>query len=261
MIIAQRQSRLRELLAQRRILPLEALSRELDVSQSTVRRDVEALELQGLVQRTHGGVIWTGDRIVPGMAPTRAYAFNQRMEVQQDVKRRIARAAAALVPTGQTILLDGGTTTFHLAEELRGLSVQIVTNSLPIANLFMDDDNVELIITGGLMYPRYGVMLGPAAENFLSTIHASRMFFSSAGIFEGTLYNQNLLLVTAEKRMMDQSQQVVLLADSEKFGQQALAMLCNLSEVDVVVSDSGLSADHRKAVADAGCELIIAEDK
>lgn len=258
MLIAQRQSRLRELLAQRRILPLEAISRELDVSQSTVRRDVEALELQGLVQLTHGGVIWTGDRAGPGQ--TRAYAFNQRIGVQVDAKRRIARAAAALVPTGQTILLDGGTTTFHLAEQLHGRSLQLITNSLPIANLFMDDDNVELIITGGLMYPRYGVMLGPAAENFISTIHASRMFFSSAGIFNGALYNQNLLLVAAEKRMMEQSQQVVLLADSEKFGQQALARLCDLSEVDVVVSDSGLSPEHRRAIADAGCELILAED-
>jgi DeoR family fructose operon transcriptional repressor len=258
MLIAQRQSRLRELLAQRRILPLEALSRELDVSQSTVRRDVEALELQGLVQRTHGGVIWTGDRAGPGQ--TRAYAFNQRIGVQLDAKRRIARAAAALVPTGQTILLDGGTTTFHLAEQLHGRSLQLITNSLPIANLFMDDDNVELIITGGLMYPRYGVMLGPAAENFIATINASRMFFSSAGIFNGALYNQNLLLVAAEKRMMEQSQQVVLLADSEKFGQQALARLCDLSEIDVVVSDSGLSAEHRRAIADAECELILAED-
>ena len=259
MLIAQRQSRLRELLAQRRILPLEAISRELDVSQSTVRRDVESLELQGLVQRTHGGVIWTGDHPGPPHQ-TRTYAFNQRMGVQLDAKQRIARAAAALVPTGQTILLDGGTTTFHLAEQLHGRSLQLITNSLPIANLFMDDDNVELIITGGLMYPRYGVMLGPAAENFISTIHATRMFFSSAGIFEGALYNQNLLLVAAEKRMMEQSQQVVLLADSEKFGQQALARLCALSEVDVVVSDNNLSEDHRKAIADAGCELILAED-
>jgi DeoR family transcriptional regulator, fructose operon transcriptional repressor len=259
MLIAQRQTRLRELLAQRRILPLEVLSRELDVSPSTVRRDVEALELQGLVQRTHGGVIWTGDRPTTP-TPTRAYAFNQRMSVQFDAKRRIARAAAALVPAGQTILLDGGTTTFHLAEQLRGQSLQLITNSLPIANLFMDDDNVELIITGGLMYPRYGVMLGPAAENFIATIHASRMFFSSAGIYEGALYNQNLLLVAAEKRMMEQSQQVVLLADSEKFGQQALARLCDLSDVDVVVSDSGLADNHRRAIADAGCELILAED-
>jgi DeoR family transcriptional regulator, fructose operon transcriptional repressor len=258
MLIAQRQTRLRELLAQRRILPLDALWRELGVSPSTVRRDVEVLEQQGLVQRTHGGVIWVGDR--GAAAQARFYAFNQRMSVQQDAKRRIAKAAAVLVPTGQTVLLDGGTTTLYLAEQLKGRSLQLVTNSLPIANLFNEDDNVELVITGGVMSPRYGVMLGPSAENFLSTIHASRLFLSSAGISEGVLYNQNLLLVAAEKRMMEQSQQVVLLADSEKFGQQALAPLCDLSEIDIVVSDSSLAENHRKAILAAGCELIIAAD-
>ncbi len=240
------------------MLPLEALSRELDVSQSTVRRDLEMLELQGLVRRTHGGVIWTGDRAEP--AQSRTYAFNQRISHQLDAKRRIARAAAALVPTGQTILLDGGTTTFHLAEEIRGRPLQLITNSLPIANLLMDDESVELIITGGLMYPRYGVMLGPAAENFIATVHATRMFLSVAGVSESSLYNQNLLLVAAERRMMEQSQQVVLLADSEKFGQQALVKLCDLSEVDIVVSDENLSAAQRDMIAAAGCELILAKD-
>src|ERR1700728_5428973 len=178
MLIAQRQTRLRELLAQRRILPLDSLARELGVSQSTVRRDLDELERQGLVQPTHGGVIWIGDQ-AGSPAQARPYAFNQRMNVQLEAKRRIARAAAALVPAQQTILLGGGTTTFYLAEQFRGRSMQLITNSLPIANLFMDDNNVELIITGGLMYPRYGVMLGPAAEKFLATVHASRMFFSS----------------------------------------------------------------------------------
>ena len=258
MLIAERQTRLREVLAKRRILPLDILSEELRVSPSTVRRDVEALEQQGLVQRTHGGVIWIGDRPAQGQA--RIYAFHQRMNVQLEAKRKIAAAAARLVTTGQTILLSGGTTTFYLAEQLHGRSVQLITNSLPIANLFMDDDNVELIITGGLMYPRYGVMVGPTAENFLSTVHASRMFFSTAGILDRALYNQNMLLVAAERRMMEQSQQVVLLADSGKFGGQALVRLCDLSEIDIVVSDSGLAADQRRAVEDAGCELIIAEN-
>jgi DeoR family fructose operon transcriptional repressor len=258
MLIAQRQSRLRELLSQRRILPLELVSKELGVSASTARRDVELLEQQGLVQRTHGGVIWIGDR---GGTPTpvRSYAFNQRMGVQLDAKRRIAKEAAKLVPDGQTILLDGGTTTFYLAEQIHGRPLQLITNSLPISNLFMDDENVEVIITGGLMYPRYGVMLGPATESFISTIHASRMFFSAGGIFDGAIFNQNLLLVAAEKRMMEQSQQVVLLADSEKFGQQALSRLCDLSEIDIVVGDSALAKEHREAIARAGCELILAE--
>src|SRR5438270_11918344 len=182
------------------------------------------------------------------------------MGYQLDAKRQIARAARKLVQPGETVLIDGGTTTFYLAQELLGLQMQLVTNSLPIANLFLNDENVELILAGGLMYPRYGVLLGPMAESVLSSIHTKHMFLSVAGIHDGSLYNQNLLLVQTERRMMEQSQQVVLLADSGKFGQQALAKLCQLEEIDVVVSDGGLTEEHRAEVQRAGCELIITEE-
>lgn len=235
---------------------LDTLSAELNVSQSTIRRDVEILEQAGVVERTHGGVIWLGDRAAsPAAGP---YAFHQRMNYRADAKRRIAKAAAALVQPGQTLLIDGGTTTFYLAQELLGKPLQIVTNSLPIANLFLNDEQVELVLTGGVMYPRHGVLLGPMVETMLSSIHAKTLVLSPAGIHDGTLYNQNMLLVQAEQRMMEQAQEVVLLADSGKFGQQALSRLCPLSEIDVVVSDANLTAAQRELVRSAGCELIIA---
>ncbi len=256
MMIAERQSRLRDLLAQRGMSDLDSLAAELHVSQSTVRRDLELMETEGLVKRTHGGVIWTGDR-GSGLRP---YAFDQRMAYNVEIKRRIGRAARSLIGPGETILIDGGTTTFYLAEQLIGMPLQIVTNSLPMADLFLNDDNVELVLTGGLLYPRYGVLLGPMTEQIISTIHTKTMFFSVAGIHEGSLYNQNLLLVAVEKQMMEQAQRVILLADSEKFGQQALAKLCPLADVDVVVSDQDLSDEQRDLVKSAGCELLIAGD-
>jgi DeoR/GlpR family transcriptional regulator of sugar metabolism len=259
MIIAERQSRLRDLLARRGMSDLDSLSSELNVSQSTIRRDVELLVRSGLVKRTHGGVIWVGDGAGgAGANGTRPYAFDQRMGYQVEAKRQIARAAAKLVRPGQTILIDGGTTTFYLAEALLGQSLQLVTNSLPIANLFLNDENIELVLVGGLLYPRYGVLLGPMAEHELGTIHAQTLFISVAGVHDGALYNQNLLLVQAERRMMEQAQQVVLLADSEKFGQQALARLGALDEVDTVVADGALPEDQRDQVRKAGCELILA---
>jgi DeoR/GlpR family transcriptional regulator of sugar metabolism len=258
MIIAERQSRLRDLLARRGMSDLESLSAELNVSQSTIRRDVEMLVRSGHVKRTHGGVIWVGDR-TDGNGGGRPYAFDQRLAYQLEAKRAIAAAARKRVRPGQTIILDGGTTTFHLAQELLGQPLQLVTNSLPIANLFLNDENVELILVGGVMYPRYGVLLGPMAEAELGHIHAQTLFISVAGVHDGSLYNQNLLLVQAERRMIEQAQQVVLLADSGKFGQQALARLGGLDEVDVVVSDAGLPEEHREQVRRAGCEFVIAE--
>lgn len=256
MIIAQRHSRLQQLLSQRGMADLDTLAAELRVSASTVRRDLEQLEQMGLVKRTHGGVIWVGDKT----SGTRPYAFDQRMGYQLDAKRAIAKAARALVSPGQTVLIDGGTTTFYLAQELLGQPLQLVTNSLPIANLFLNDENVELILTGGLMYPRYGVLLGPTAEHILSTIHTKTLFLSVAGIHNNALYNQNLLLVQSERKMMEQAQEVILLVDSTKFGQQALARLGDLSEIDTVVTDPALTPEHRKSIAAAGCQLIVATE-
>jgi DeoR family transcriptional regulator, fructose operon transcriptional repressor len=255
MLIAERKSRLRDLLARKGMSDLDSLAGELRVSQSTVRRDVDEMVDQGLARRTHGGVIWIGEK---NGTNTRPYAFDQRMGYEVDAKRAIARAAKALVQPGETILIDGGTTTFYFAEELVDLPLQIVTNSLPIANLFLNDENVELVLTGGLVYPRYGVLLGPTTENVISTMHTKTMFMSVAGVHEGALYNQNLLLVQAEQRMMERAQRVVLLADSGKFGQQALTRLCALGEIDVVVSDEELSEEHREQVRSAGCELMLA---
>jgi DeoR/GlpR family transcriptional regulator of sugar metabolism len=258
MLIPMRQSRLQEFLAKRGMCDLDTLAAELRVSQSTVRRDLEQLEQRGLVTRTHGGVIWIGDRNNPSNARP-PYAFDQRMNVQIEPKQQIARAAAQLISPGETVLIDGGTTTFDLAQDLLGQSVQLVTNSLPIANLFLNDEHVELILSGGLMYPRYGVLLGPTAENVLSQIHAKTLFLSVAGLNDGILYNQNLLLVHAEQKMMQQAQRKVLLIDSGKFGQQALARLCDLKQIDTVVVDAETSQENLSQIRDAGCELIVAE--
>ena len=94
------------------------------------------------MERTHGGVVWVGDRPDAPRAPTRSTSGRA---IRVDAKRQIARAAAALVEPGQTVLIDGGTTTYYLAQELLGQSLQIVTNSLPIADLFINDENVELV--------------------------------------------------------------------------------------------------------------------
>lgn len=243
------------------MVDLESLAAELRVSQSTVRRDVDALAQRGLVTRTHGGVIWNGEREagIPRLPAQRPEGFEQRMEFQVQPKQRIARAARRLVGPGDTVLLDGGTTTYYLAGELVGQPLQLVTNSLPIANLFLNDEHVELVVVGGLLYPRYGVLLGPTAEHVIDTIHPKILFFSVAGIHDGALYNQNLLLVQSERRMMEQAQQVVLLADQGKFGQQALCRLCSMEEIDVIVTDAPPDPQDQQRLRDAGCEIIVAD--
>jgi DeoR/GlpR family transcriptional regulator of sugar metabolism len=255
MLAYERRQRILGIMRERRSMQIEQLATELGVSPSTARRDVESLESSGEIERTHGGVVYVGDNPNSG----RPYAFDTRLDVNVVAKRRIAQAARQLVMPGQTILIDGGTTTLYFAEELRGLHLQIVTNSLAIAELYQNDESVEVILIGGLVYPRYGLLLGAIAEQALSAIHTQTLFLSAAGVLEGSLYNQNLLLVQAEEKMIRQSQKVVLLVDSTKFGQQALAKLCDLSEVDIVVTDAPPPPADARLIEQAGCRLIIAE--
>jgi DeoR/GlpR family transcriptional regulator of sugar metabolism len=254
MLIVERQNRVLEILRSRKTAELEDLARELDVSASTIRRDLESLESKGLVQRTHGGAIFKGDAAPPAAsvvspeAPTLALA--ERMADRVAEKEAIGRFAAALVRPQMTVLLDGGSTVVYAARLIRARPIQVVTNSLSIANLFVDDDQVELLIIGGSLYPRTGTTVGPFATGCLAELHADLLLFSLAGIYGDEAFNQNLAMAQVEQAMMRQAARSVLLMDSGKFGRKSLARVCSLGEVDQIVTDSGVDASWRERLGE-----------
>ena len=214
----------------------------LGVSESTIRRDLEALDLAGSIKRTHGGAVYTGEvRSMP--------AFDERTGTAAAEKRAIGLAAAALLEDGDTVLLDGGTTTLEVARALVGRRVQVVTNSLPIAQLLASSQQTDLILIGGYVYPRTGVALGPLAIATMQSIRVRTAILGAGGIVAEGIYNSNSLLVETERQMMSCGQEIMIVADHTKFGRLALARLCGLEEVDQVVVDSG---PGRGAPGDAG---------
>src|SRR5271157_3352830 len=227
---------------------LHELVRTLRVSESTVRRDLEALDLAGSVKRTHGGAVYSGEvRSMP--------AFEDRTETAAAEKRAIGRATAALVEDGDTVLLDGGTTTLEVARALLGRRLQVVTNSLPIAQLLASSQQTDLILIGGYVYPRTGVALGPLAITTMESIRVRTAILGAGGVVAEGIYNSNSLLVETERQMMSCGQQVMIVADHTKFGRLALARLCGLDEVDQVVVDSGLSEESRAMLEGAGVPI------
>jgi DeoR/GlpR family transcriptional regulator of sugar metabolism len=187
-------------------------------------------------------------------------AFDDRSRVCSDQKKAIAVAAARLVADGETVLLDGGTTTFEVARQLSGRSVQVVTNSLPIAYALAGDRRVDLTLVGGYVYPRTGVAVGQLAVQFLSSIHARRLVMSVAGITERGYFNSNALIVETQLQMMKVVDEVIVVADHTKFSQQSLALLCELGRVQRLISDAALAEPHRRMIEHAGVELIIAPE-
>lgn len=240
-----------DLIRTRGFAGLDELVRELGVSESTVRRDLDALEDQGAAKRTHGGVIYAGG--MPRLAE-----FDERQPSHWAAKRAIASRAADIIADGETVLLDGGTTTYEVARLLVGRSLQVVTNSLPVANLFASEARTDLVLLGGYVSPRTGVCLGPYANELLGRLHVTTTVLSAAGIAAEGLFNSHLLLAETEQAMLRAASRVIVVADSSKFGKKSLTLVSALDAIDVVVSDDGLSDAWRQAVTGAGAELLLA---
>jgi DeoR family fructose operon transcriptional repressor len=247
----ERRTKLLELVRTQGFAALPDLAEKLQVSESTIRRDIDQLELNGSAKRTHGGVFYTGS------SPKLPH-FDERQPAQWDKKRQIAARAVELIENGDTLLLDGGTTAYEVAQLLVGRPLQIVTNSLPVANLFASGANTDLVLLGGYVYPRTGVSLGPYANDMLAQLNVRKTVLSVAAINERGFYNSNLLLVETERAMMQAAEEVIVVADSTKFGHQSLAHLCPLEAVQYLVVDDEISSQWRDRVTSAGVELLVA---
>jgi DeoR/GlpR family transcriptional regulator of sugar metabolism len=251
MLVETRRRRLLELVSRQGFATLDELVRTLHVSESTVRRDLEALDTAGSVKRTHGGAVYSGEvRSMP--------AFDDRTATAAAEKRAIGQATGALIEDGDTVLLDGGTTTLEVARALVGRRLQVVTNSLPIAQLLASSQQTDLILIGGYIYPRTGVAMGPLAIATMQDIRVRKAILGAGGIVADGIYNSNLMLVETERQMMACGQEVVIVADQTKFGRLALARLCGLGEVHRLVTDPGLPHEFRSILEAAGVTIHLA---
>jgi DeoR/GlpR family transcriptional regulator of sugar metabolism len=250
MLLDERRERILKLIENKGFIALAEIVAEVGTSESTVRRDLEYLDGIGQIRRTRGGAAYVGDSLT---------TFEERRTRALRQKQTIARAAAELIQPGEAVLLDGGTTTLEVARALIGKSLQVVTNSIPIVSLLINQPNIELMVIGGYVYPKTGVALGPNAVNALKNLHVRQLFVSAGGITADGLYNSNALLVETERQMIESAEEVVVVSDSGKLGHSALAHLCSLDVVDRFVVDSGISSEWQDVFRKAGVELTIVD--
>ncbi len=250
-LVEERRQRVLDLISSRGYVALGDLAEAIEVSESTIRRDIDFWRKQGVLRPTRGGAVFIGNgNSMP--------AFEERTSAQLDEKRAIAQVAAAQINDGECVLLDGGTTTLEVAKLLVGRSVQIVTNSLPIASLFANRREADLVLLGGYVYPRTGVALGPATIRMMADIQAHHAVLSVGGITDKGLFNSNLLLVETERQMMRSANEVIIVADHTKIGRPALAFLCELQTVDLLIVDANLNRDQRKLLNQSKVRVLVA---
>jgi DeoR family fructose operon transcriptional repressor len=248
---AERQLRIRQMLENRDFIDLESLCRELDTSESSVRRDLDILEQEKLLRRVYGGAVSLQT------TPARAFDFDVESKRLSDEKSRIARAAAALIEDGQTVILDGGSTVASVARELSSRPMHIVTNSLPIAESLESLRNIELTLTGGYLDPRLRVMLGPFCEQMLGAIRADALIMGIGSITQAGFSNNNTLVVGSEQKMIQVASRIIIVADHTKFGRGGMIPVAPLGAAHVVVSDTGLAPEYVEMLGASGVEVIL----
>lgn len=247
----ERQIRIAEHLQKVEFASLDELSELVDASASTVRRDLTLLESKGALRRTHGGA-----RLLN--PPSEEFIFTARDTHQRAEKEAIGRACAELIKPNQSLILDAGTTVYHVARFLEAKLPQIVTNSLPVANLFASANRLEVVLSGGVIYPRLGVLVGPLAVETFSKIHADVAIMSAGGITCDGLTNSHGLLIEIQRAMMAGAQQVIVCLDHTKFGRRSVTHLSTLEPIDIVVTDAAAPEDVVASIRSAGIEVVIA---
>jgi DeoR family transcriptional regulator, fructose operon transcriptional repressor len=232
MQLEERQKRIEEHLLKVEFASLDELSELVDASVSTVRRDVSLMESRGVVCRTHGGARLTNPK-------SDEYTFSTRDTQQLAQKEAIARACASLIPPNQTVIIDAGTTCYHVAVQLEAKTPHIITNSLPVANHFSASSRLEVVVSGGVIYPKLGVLVGPLAVEAFTKLRADVAILSCGGVTEEGISNSHGLLIEIQRAMINAARRVILCVDSSKFGRQSISKLCELDVIDAVVTDMG----------------------
>jgi len=248
----ERQARITAQLQKAEFASLEELAQRLGTSVSTVRRDVTALEAQGLARRTHGGA-----RLVSAPKGDET-VFSVRDTHQVPEKEAIGRACAALVEPGQNVIIDGGTTCFHVAKHLGEKVAQVITNSLPVAHLFSGSSRHEVHVSGGVIYPKLGVLVGPHAVETFSRMHADVAILGGGAIAADGIYNSHALLVDIQRAMIAGAAKVIFCFDGTKFDRRSTFFLCDFAKVDVIVTDAGAPAALIRKLRAKGIKVVLA---
>ncbi|USX23676.1 DeoR/GlpR family DNA-binding transcription regulator [Oxalobacteraceae bacterium OTU3REALA1] len=253
LLVEERRRHIRELVAERGRITVAELVTMFDISQVTVRSDLNALAEIGAVVRTRGGALaQRADEDLP---------IGVKQTLRRAEKMRIAEAAVQLIGEGQTIVLDSGTTTAEIAKQIRGLklqSINVITNALNIAVLLAGAPHVTLIMLGGVLRPSSYSLGGPQAEAALQGLHADILFLGFDGLDpEIGVMTPHLLEARLNSRMLEIARSVVAVGDSSKIGRRSLSVIAKIEQVDRIITDAGAAPETVEALRARGAQVVL----
>ena len=255
---AERDRFILTLLDERGFVSFQELSRRLDASPATLRRDLDRLQVGGKLVRVRGGA-------QPCIANRDAghhlqgVPFHENINRNRAAKEAIGEAAAALCRPGDAVIIDGGSTTLQMCVGLEPLGLQVLTNSLHIVSALLQQPNTRVSIPGGVVFREQNIVLDPFDDTSTCSFHASRMFVGAAAVNRHGLMQSDIILVQAERKLLDLTEELVALVDSSKFNASAGHKLCELSKVNILVTDSEIDDASAKMLESSGVRLIVVD--
>lgn len=228
------------------------LSQLFSASAVTIRHDLNELHQRGLVVRSHGGAMLP-DTIL------REPPVLERLKEHSDEKQRIGARAAALINDGETIILDSGTTTLEIARHLKKKQgLHVITNGVNIAAELLDARDVQTFIIGGTVRGESASISGRFSEEMFDQFSADKLFLSGAGCdLEFGVSGANLEETMVNRAMLRISREIILVADASKFSKRSMTRIAPFSEIDTVISDTGLGEEIQAKLRAIGCNLIL----
>lgn len=230
------------------------LSKEFDVSEVTIRKDLDQLEKKNTLIRARGGAI----RRDGGVGID--YHISEKDKLHNEEKARIGKKAAQLINEHDTIIIDSGTTTMELARNLTHLKdITVISNALNIISQIIQLNNVNLIIPGGHLRKNSLSLVGPLAEKNLQNLFVDKVFIGVDGFdTKHGIYTPNIEEAYFNEIMIKTSKEVIVVCDSSKFLRRSLAYICDISKINCVVTDNGISDEDKNILENAGIKVIIA---
>ncbi len=252
MLAVERRAQIEQAITESKSVLVVDLARQFDVTPETIRGDLLKLEKQGILVRTYGGATLAG-------ASGSELGFKERDTVNSDAKQRIGKRAAEMIRNGETIFLDASTSALYLARNIkdkRGLTV--ITNAVSIMSELADCENIKLICTGGLYYPKNMSYNGRYAERMIRENFAANKFFFSC---RGVTLSRGLVDSTEDeaelkRAMLECSESIIFLCDHYKMGKMGIPVICPIDRIDKFITDVRLDSEWSDALGDRDVSII-----
>ena len=254
MNVEERKKVILEKLDEEGIVRIAYLSKLLKTSRETVRKDLYELEKESLIKKVHGGAVRD--------TTNKETAYEKRISDHEDGKKLISQKALGFIENGDTIYLDYGTTTYQLAKLLNQFTdITVITNSIPIINILMRYEGIQMIIPGGVLRKNEGALVGSFANENINKIFVDIGFFGCAGIdVKNGVTNFHMDESEVSKKMMKQSQTTIVLADSSKIGVTALNHVAGFDKIDIIITDKKFVDNEQQEAMSKQVALKIADD-